>query len=155
MVEHAKVDVVQNWMDPFHQDKEVRALCAEHGIQYMAYSSLGTQWNRNPNPVLSSRVLRRIALKHGASVAQVVIAWVIAEGAIALPRSSSEQHLKENFAGYVNSKNVQNEMQESGNGNMAVQLDAVDLAEIIRMDGILGEQWDSKQSNNDSEDSDL
>lgn len=22
---------VQNWMDPFHQDKEVRALCAEHG----------------------------------------------------------------------------------------------------------------------------
>lgn len=22
---------VQNWMDPFHQDKAVRALCAEHG----------------------------------------------------------------------------------------------------------------------------
>lgn len=22
---------VQNWMDPFHQDREVRALCAEHG----------------------------------------------------------------------------------------------------------------------------
>lgn len=23
--------VVQNWMDPFHQDRAVRALCAQHG----------------------------------------------------------------------------------------------------------------------------
>eukprot|EP00601_Ochromonadales_sp_CCMP2298_P028526 CAMPEP_0173326894 /NCGR_PEP_ID=MMETSP1144-20121109/1311_1 /TAXON_ID=483371 /ORGANISM="non described non described, Strain CCMP2298" /LENGTH=251 /DNA_ID=CAMNT_0014271239 /DNA_START=66 /DNA_END=818 /DNA_ORIENTATION=- len=68
-----RVSLVQNWMDPFHQDREVREYCAQHNIQYMAYSSLGTQWGgRLPyNPVLSSPLLQRIAQKHGASVAQV------------------------------------------------------------------------------------
>lgn len=42
-VANEKVAVVQNWMDPFHQDIEVRKFAKEHNIQYMAYSSFGTQ----------------------------------------------------------------------------------------------------------------
>jgi 2,5-diketo-D-gluconate reductase A len=58
-----KVSVVQNWMDPLHQDRAVRALAADHGIIYMAYSSFGTQWQSKSsilNPVLSEPVLAKV-----------------------------------------------------------------------------------------------
>ena len=32
-----KVSVIQNWMDPFNQDKEIRSIAEDHGIVYMAY----------------------------------------------------------------------------------------------------------------------
>ena len=42
---NTKPALLQNWMDPFNQDRAVRSLCEEHGIAYMAYSTFGTQWN--------------------------------------------------------------------------------------------------------------
>lgn len=47
-------------MDPFHQDREVRRLAAEHGIEYMAYSSFGTQWG-DSNPVLEDPTLLQVS----------------------------------------------------------------------------------------------
>ena len=43
LVELATVPVsaVQNWFDPFHQDKQVRTFCQDHGIRYIGYSTLG------------------------------------------------------------------------------------------------------------------
>ncbi len=93
-----QVDVVQNWMDPFHQDTEVRAFCAEHNIQYMAYSSFGTQWNRHPNPVLTNIVLQEIAMTHGVSVPQVVMMWLHTLQVVAIPRTSQLTHMRDNFA---------------------------------------------------------
>lgn len=58
-----KVAVVQNWMDPFHQDQEVRHIAREHGIVYMAYSSFGTQWQGrfgDRNLVLGNEVLQEV-----------------------------------------------------------------------------------------------
>jgi diketogulonate reductase-like aldo/keto reductase len=94
----ASVEVVQNWMDPFHQDVEMRQLCDEFYIQYMAYSSFGTQWNRNPNPVLDNYFLQEIGRKHNVSVAQVVMQWLLQKGVVAIPRSSHYPHLEDNFA---------------------------------------------------------
>ena len=93
-----QVDVVQNWMDPFHQDTEVRAFCAENNIQYMAYSSFGTQWNRHPNPVLTNTVLQEIAVAHGVSVPQVVMMWLHTLQVVAIPRTSQVAHMRDNFA---------------------------------------------------------
>ncbi len=39
-----KISVIQNWCDPFHQDRNVRAFAKKHGIVYMAYSSFGTRY---------------------------------------------------------------------------------------------------------------
>ena len=90
-------------MDPFHANKQLRETCAKHGIAFMAYSSLGTQWEaqRRPNPVFSSpelaHVARRVSTKHRtASVADVVMAWVVQRHAIAIPRSRSPEHIKAN-----------------------------------------------------------
>lgn len=35
------VSAVQNWFDPFHQDREVRKFCQEHNIRYIGFSTLG------------------------------------------------------------------------------------------------------------------
>ena len=35
------VSAVQNWFDPFHQDRRVRAFCQEHNIRYIGFSTLG------------------------------------------------------------------------------------------------------------------
>ena len=35
------VSAVQNWFDPFHQDRKVRKFCHDHGIRYIGYSTLG------------------------------------------------------------------------------------------------------------------
>ena len=42
------ISVVQNWFDPFHSDRAVRKLCAQHNIRYMGYSTLGiSSFSRN------------------------------------------------------------------------------------------------------------
>lgn len=133
-----KVSLVQNWMDPFHQDVETRQFCQEHGIQYMAYSSFGTQW-RKKNPVLSSPLLNSIARKYNASVAEVVIAWLIEENVIAIPKTSSLAHLQNNFR-------ICQESDICSNGEAVnefrFKLTPADLDAIRRLDGTLGLPWD-------------
>jgi len=66
-IANKRISVVQNWMDPFKQDVETRKFCSNHKIAYMAYSSLGTQWEMKigHNPVFADPTLQAIATKHG------------------------------------------------------------------------------------------
>jgi 2,5-diketo-D-gluconate reductase A len=152
---HGQVDVVQNWMDPFHQDGEVRDICMHQGVQYMAYSSFGTQWNRTPNPVLSNPLLIEIAEHHGVSVAQVVMSWLATEGAIAIPRTANEAHMRDNFAELMLQRRVQAECAEvsaaggalgvhcdDGHAPRSWHLDYNELRAIRALDGTLGNPWD-------------
>ena len=96
-----KPHVVQNWMDPLHPDRAVRAFCRDHGVAFVAYSSLGTQHlgrGEGRNPVLESPVLREIAARRGRSVAAVVLSWVLSGGAGVIPRSASAAHIEDNGA---------------------------------------------------------
>lgn len=124
---NAKVSVIQNWMDPFRQDVHVRMFAREHQIEYMAYSSFGTQWfgyGFDHNVVFYNPVLDKIALKHDSTIAKVVLAWLLKEGVIALPRSSKEEHLQENFSFLLDEKT-------------RIVLDEDDMGLIRSLDGIL------------------
>eukprot|EP00600_Ochromonadales_sp_CCMP1393_P000199 CAMPEP_0174985848 /NCGR_PEP_ID=MMETSP0004_2-20121128/18584_1 /TAXON_ID=420556 /ORGANISM="Ochromonas sp., Strain CCMP1393" /LENGTH=333 /DNA_ID=CAMNT_0016238571 /DNA_START=435 /DNA_END=1436 /DNA_ORIENTATION=+ len=158
-----KVSTVQNWMDPFHQDRGVREFAQHHGIQYMAYSSLGTQWgNANKrrlaalgitgNPVLNSPVLQDIAQKHASSVPQVVLAWLLAEGVVAIPRTSNAEHMQDNFAflnaaqncdGRESDRSAEDDATSTCSIVTPVNLDADDLSRIRSLDGSIGDLWDS------------
>ncbi len=48
--------------------------------------------------LLSDPTLRRVAARHNATAAQVALAWVLRSGAIAIPRSRSLDHVRENRA---------------------------------------------------------
>jgi diketogulonate reductase-like aldo/keto reductase len=95
--------VIQNWFDPFHQDKVLRRRIERHNaehpdgrILYQGYSSLGTQWHHHRkypyNPVLNDPTLMAIAARHNATVPQVVIQWATRSGVMALPASTSPAH---------------------------------------------------------------
>mmetsp|Transcript_22121 Transcript_22121/g.42321 ORF Transcript_22121/g.42321 Transcript_22121/m.42321 type:complete len:457 (-) Transcript_22121:37-1407(-) len=105
--------IIQNWFDPFHQDKKVREKIRsineqlekegkiEGKILYQGYSSLGTQWFHHKgyteNPVLNNPTLKSIAAKHGATVPQVVIQWATRNGVMVLPASRSTSHQMSNL----------------------------------------------------------
>lgn len=91
--------LVQNWMDPLHQDVATRKLCRRYGIAYMAYSLLGTQWIRNPvqqNPILTHPKILKIASRHKVSPSSVILSWGLQHDALIIPRSRNPVHIVEN-----------------------------------------------------------
>lgn len=68
----------------------------KEGIVFMAYCPLA-MGGRLRRGVADDPVLKRIAENHGATVSQIMLAWVIRDGnTIAIPKSSSEKHTIEN-----------------------------------------------------------
>ena len=92
--------VIQSWMDPFHQDREIYQFAVDHNIVYTAYSSFGTQWQYNwvgKNLVFESKVLQDISNEAGIPVTSVVLAWLLTkEKMTVIPRSSNKVHIQEN-----------------------------------------------------------
>jgi diketogulonate reductase-like aldo/keto reductase len=79
-------------VSPFLQQREVRALCREHGIVVEAYSPL-TKGQRLAHPVVLD-VARRLNL----SPAQVLLRWGIQHGLVVLPKSVTPARIEENLA---------------------------------------------------------
>lgn len=119
--------VVQNFMDPFHQDAEVRRFCKERGIAYMAFSLFGTQ--RSNNEVMENSVISRIAAKHSKSVANVILSWALQNDVVVIPRSRNAQRIKENMS-LLRSENHH----EFCSGMIETFLDAQDMRDIISLD---------------------
>jgi 2,5-diketo-D-gluconate reductase B len=85
-------------------------ICRANGMALTAYSPLAKGAN------LDAPALDRIAAKHGATVAQVALAWLLAQDGVAMvPKAASAARQKENL------------------GALAVTLDAADLAAIAAL----------------------
>lgn len=81
---HTKPSVVQLNADPLNPNLGIQAFCRTHGIQFQAYSSLGTQWamRQGRNPVLGNGEIMRIGRARGRSAAQVVLRWALQHGQV-------------------------------------------------------------------------
>ncbi|WP_431888800.1 aldo/keto reductase [Nocardiopsis alba] len=67
--------------------------CREHGIPVMAYSPI------EQGRLLGDEVLGRIAEEHGASPAQVALAWILTDRNLcAIPKASRIEHVEANRA---------------------------------------------------------
>ena len=72
---------------------ELLPWCRAHGVPVMAYS-----------PIEQGRLVRHPALveiadRHGATPAQIALAWVLrAEDILAIPRAATREHVRENAA---------------------------------------------------------
>ena len=74
-------------------DRAVRAVCAEHGIIYQAFSLLTA--NRD---VVAGRAVRSIAARHGRTPAQVVFRFARQVGMLPLTGTTSPQHMRDDLA---------------------------------------------------------
>lgn len=79
-------------LHPYHQQREVRAVHAEHGIVTEAWSPLGRDLG-----VLDDSVLVSIAGAHGVSPAQVVLRWHLDLGIVAIPKSVTPARIRANL----------------------------------------------------------
>lgn len=50
-----------------------------------------------PSPLLSDASIAQIAKKHGVTVGQVLISWLVQRGISAVPKSENEQRIKQNI----------------------------------------------------------
>jgi diketogulonate reductase-like aldo/keto reductase len=67
--------------------------CRERGMPVMAYSPI------EQGRILRNRALTEVAKRHGASAAQVALAWLLAqEQVMAIPKAGDLQHVRENRA---------------------------------------------------------
>lgn len=80
-------------LHPFFNQAELREFNASKGILTQAWSPLG-----QGGELLESAVIGQIAVKHGATPAQVVIAWHLAIGNVVIPKSVTESRIRENYA---------------------------------------------------------
>ena len=79
-------------LHPYLQNKPLAAFCSDNDIAVTCYQPIAK--NRlNADPVIAE-----IAAAHGASAAQVALAFELAKGYIAIPASSRRAHLELNFA---------------------------------------------------------
>src|SRR6266480_7450556 len=61
-------------------------------VPIMAYSPVG-----HGRGLLENATLKKIAKRHGATAAQIALAWVLRQpGVIAIPKASSEKHVRDN-----------------------------------------------------------
>jgi diketogulonate reductase-like aldo/keto reductase len=83
--------------------------CRERRISIMAYTPL------EQGRILGNRTLAEIAARHGASAAQVALAWLLRQdGMIVIPKATSLEHVRDN------------------RGALDLKLDAGDLAALDR-----------------------
>jgi diketogulonate reductase-like aldo/keto reductase len=83
--------------------------CRERKIAIMSYTPLGQ------GRILGNRRLQAVAARHGASAAQVALAWLLRQdGMIVIPKATTLEHVRDN------------------RGAVDLALDADDLAELDR-----------------------
>ncbi len=75
---------------PFLPQDELVTYAAETDLELVAYSPLAR------GEVLSNPTLGEIAEKHGATAPQVALAWLRERGITAIPKATSEAHIRDN-----------------------------------------------------------
>jgi aryl-alcohol dehydrogenase-like predicted oxidoreductase len=74
--------------------------CAEHQIPFVPFFPLGSAFTGGPARLAADPAIAQTAKKHGATPAQVALAWLLAryERMLLIPGTNSVAHLEENLA---------------------------------------------------------
>ncbi|CAG2135217.1 2,5-didehydrogluconate reductase DkgB [Cupriavidus numazuensis] len=78
-------------LSPYLQSRKLTAFLKEQGIAVTSYMTLAY------GKVLKDPVLAQIATKHGATVAQVALAWALQLGYAVIPSSTKRENLASNL----------------------------------------------------------
>ena len=79
---------------PFHQQGDAQKILEEYQVQPEAWGPFA----EGKNGLFSNEVLRTIGARHGKSIAQVVLRWLIQRNIVAIPKSVRKERMAENFA---------------------------------------------------------
>ena len=109
-------------LHPYLQQNDLLEYCSEHGINLTAYSPLGSgdrteDMKADDEPILlENEVIQKIAKKHNASPAQILIKWAELRGTAVIPKSTNEGRIEQNLQ------------------SVGCELDKEDFQEIAKLD---------------------
>lgn len=86
-------EIINNQVElhPTFNQNELKEFCDSKGITLTAYSPLGRGQD------LNLKAISEVAKKHNATSAQVILAWILKRGIVAIPKSTTPERIKENF----------------------------------------------------------
>lgn len=87
--------LIQNETHPYHQSMEMKEHIAQYGTVMESWFPLGGRGNTQT--LFNDNTIGSIAEAHGKTSAQVILRWHLQAGNIAIPGSSNEAHIQENF----------------------------------------------------------
>jgi len=79
---------------PFHHQEDAQKLLQEYAVQPEAWGPFA----EGKNGLFTNGLLQSIGKKHGKSVAQVVLRWLIQRNIVAIPKSVRKERMAENFS---------------------------------------------------------
>jgi 2,5-diketo-D-gluconate reductase A len=79
---------------PFCQQIETQRFLKENNVQIQAWA----QFAEGKNNIFKNELLLSLAKKHGKSVAQVILRWLIQRGVVVIPKSVHKERIVENFS---------------------------------------------------------
>lgn len=97
-------------ISPYLANRRVTDFARTHGVHLTSYMTLAY------GKVLQERVLQEIAARHGATPAQVALAWALRQGHAVIPSSTKRENLASNL------------------GALRLRLDEADMARIATLD---------------------
>ncbi len=80
-------------VNPFHQQEASVAFMRENGVQAEAWAPFA----EGRNNLFQNEALADIGRKHGRSIGQVVLRWVVQRGIVALAKSVRKERMEENL----------------------------------------------------------
>jgi 2,5-diketo-D-gluconate reductase A len=89
-----KPAVNQIEINPFQQQEESVKFMRGLGVQAEAWAPFA----EGRNNLFQNEVLRNVAAKHGKTIGQVVLRWVLQRGVVALAKSVRKERMSENIA---------------------------------------------------------
>lgn len=87
--------LMQNETHPYHQSTEMKDHLAQYGTVMESWFPLGGRGNTQT--LFNDETIAAIAAAHGKTSAQVILRWHLQAGNIAIPGSSNEAHIQENY----------------------------------------------------------
>jgi 2,5-diketo-D-gluconate reductase B len=85
------ISVNQIEFHPYLYQKELLDFCRNNGIVITAYSPLAR------GKILKDETIKQIASKRNTEPSQIVLAWILSKNCAAIPKASSESHIKSNL----------------------------------------------------------
>jgi 2,5-diketo-D-gluconate reductase B len=79
-------------LHPLFQQRELRRVCADLGVEVVAYSPLAR------GAVFDDPVVQSVADDYDVSPAQVSLAWLREKGVTAIPKATGADHIRDNWA---------------------------------------------------------
>lgn len=79
---------------PFHQQIEAGQFMRENGVRHESWGPFA----EGKNGIFNNELLRSIGAKHGKSIAQVIVRWLVQREIVAIPKSVRKERMAENFS---------------------------------------------------------